>query len=200
MYFVLSCISLFRLVLFWENIKNGRNTISTASILLTSQRYTRDENKWYNCPIQREVRSPVVTYMEESGSHYLLWQEKTNQVWTIGGYKLQGNMNHRNNEQRNPAVVLNTLKKSVFVVFQEVINGNVYLFSQHVRNASRFSCTKGCGFNKKCVQQDVCISKNSSTSPKLIFIQMNTVYWLMWANHYLYSTTISKRGCEYSDG
>ena len=179
-------------MLFWENFKNGRNTISTAILLLTRQRYTRDENKWYNCPIQKEVRSPVVTYMEKSGSHYMLWQEKTNQVWTIGGYKLHGSMNPRNNEQRNPAVVFNTRRKSVFVVFQEVINGHVYLFSQHVHDAETFSCTKGCGFNKKCVQQDVCISTNPSTFPKSIVIQMNTVYWLMLANHYLFNNYLRK--------
>ena len=169
-------------MLFWENIKNGRNTISTASLLLTREHYILDKNKRYNCPIQREVRSPVVTYMEETGSHYMLWQEKTNQAWTIGGYKLQGNMNHRNREQRNPAVVFNTRRKSIFVVFQEAINSkNMFLYGQHVRVARSFSCPRGCGFDKKCVQQDVCISKNSSTfcGSKCNF-KMNTFYLMLY--------------------
>ena len=153
-----------RLVLFWENVRNGRNTISTAAVRLTRQRYTRSVGEWYNCPTQKEVRTPVATYMSESGSHYMLWQEKTNRLWSIGGYKLQGNMNHRNRKQRQPAVVYNTRRSKVLVVFQEVIDGqNVFLFGQHVSRATGFSCKTRCGLNEKCAQQDVCISKQSST-------------------------------------
>ena len=151
-----------RLVLFWENSKNGRHTISTAAILVTRQRFTSNVGKWYNCPTEKEVRTPVVTYMSESGSQYMIWQEKTNRVWNIGGYRLQGNLNIANREQREPAVVYNTRRNSVFVVWQEVVSAReVVLFGQHVRMATAFSCRKACRSNERCAQQDICISTSA---------------------------------------
>ncbi|KAK3731505.1 hypothetical protein QZH41_008533 [Actinostola sp. cb2023] len=146
-----------RLVLFWEDTKNGRSTISSASVIMTRQFFKRDDTK-YKCPITREVKTPVALPMSISGGHYLLWQERSQLSWKIGGNLMKGNFQLTQGVQKDPALVYNTVRDMGFVVWKEDIGRNVRIIGRHFMRSTSHSCSPGCAANQKCAMQDTCVS------------------------------------------
>jgi hypothetical protein len=143
-------------VLFWENLENGKSTLSSASVIITRTLSTQELDK-YKCRLDREVKTPVLLPMPISGGHYLLWQERRQLLWSIGGQLMKGsNFKLTNGIQRNPAVVYNVNRDMGFVVWQEDIGREVKLIGRHFTHSPSHTCSPVCGANKKCVLQDTC--------------------------------------------
>ena len=77
------------MILFWEDNDEGRPFLSTASVLVTRQRYLRDV-KPYSCLETKQVRTPSAVYFPVTGHHFLFWEEQGRGTWVIGGEFLQG--------------------------------------------------------------------------------------------------------------
>lgn len=147
-----------RLVMFWEDLKDGKNTLSSVSLLMTRALFVREVDK-HNCHLDREVKTPVLLPMPISGGHYLLWQERSQLSWSIGGQLMRdGNFKLTNGIQKNPAVVYNVNRDVGFVVWQENIGRQVKLIGRHVTYSSSHTCSSACPPNQRCVQQDTCDS------------------------------------------
>lgn len=158
------CSFFHRLVLFWEDMKNGRNTISSASLIMTRQFFIVDPQK-YRCPTTREVKTPVALPMDITGGHYLIWQERSRFSWNIGGQLMKTNFRLRNGVQKYPAVTFNSVRSAGFVVWQEDFGREIRLIGRHFIPSSTHTCSPSCTGNDQCVAQDTCASTSTGNIP-----------------------------------
>ena len=77
------------MILFWEDNDARRPFLSTASVLVTRQRYIRDV-KPYSCLETKRARTPSAVYFPRTGHHFLFWEEQDRGTGVIGGELLQG--------------------------------------------------------------------------------------------------------------
>ncbi|XP_031563420.1 uncharacterized protein LOC116298966 isoform X2 [Actinia tenebrosa] len=153
-----------RLVMFWEDLKNGKNTLSSSSLLMTRALFLLEVGK-YDCHLDREVKTPVLLPMPISGGHYLLWQERSQLSWSIGGQLMKdGNFRLTSGIQKNPTVVYNVNRDMGFVVWQEDVGRQVKLIGRHFTYSSSHTCSSACPPNQRCVQQNTCDSDRCSSN------------------------------------
>ncbi|XP_078373114.1 uncharacterized protein LOC144656754 isoform X1 [Oculina patagonica] len=143
-----------RLILFWEDTENGRHTVTTASILITRQHYTKSL-KPYSCLAEKQIKMPVPVYFPPTNGHLLLWQEQGRSAWVIGGELLQGNLQVSfGRDQTKLAAVYNSQLQSAFVTWQE---GGL-VFGRRIAMATPPVCFPRCSSGKTCAILDICVS------------------------------------------
>ncbi|XP_020600643.1 uncharacterized protein LOC110039834 [Orbicella faveolata] len=148
-----------RLILFWEDNDKGKPFISTASVLLTRQRYIRDV-KPYSCLETKRVRTPSAVYFPITGHHFLLWQEQGRGTWVIGGELLQGNLQLTfGRQQKNPVTLYNSNLRGAFVTWQEA----GVVLARQITMAARPLCSPLCTSQQTCAMQDKCVSKTGDS-------------------------------------
>ena len=131
---------------------------------MTLQLFIRNPAK-YRCHTTVEVKTPVALPLETIGGHYLLWQERSQFSWNIGGYLMKGNFKLSKGAQKYPVVVSNSVTGQGFVVWQEDFGREIRLIGRHFIMSSSHTCrSPRCQANQKCVQENTCISKVAGIS------------------------------------